>query len=619
MGICPECLVLAGFLTETRVDACRRGRFSAPRIADLAPHFPQLEFLGFVGQGGMGAIYKARQKELDRIVALKILPPDIEGNAGFPNRFAREAKALAKLNHPGIVTIHEFGRAGGLYFFLMEFVDGLNLRQALVPGRMAPREALAIVAQICDALQYAHDHGIVHRDIKPENVLMDRSGRVKVADFGLVQIIGDAGQASGSGSTELTGATALSAAGKLIGTPKYMSPEQLRAPGEVDHRADIYALGVVFYELLTGELPGKPLQPPSRKVRLDARLDAVVLRALEPQAELRYQQASALQAQLEAVVSHPLTPVPLRQGWKRKIRSSLKQWGAQLDVLQAKAGNWFSAKRLAWLLPFFGVFYFVYPPFRHTSEIWQPTYYGYSHPLRSLKVPQGPLRRPAQAPPSFRQIAAPAGEAVVLSGMNSAPGAANTVACYGAVMAQLLWASGSNLVVTVPPPETNAPGQVNESRWEAMAAELFSPTALGGAGLETTAVPTPASWGPHRTPYRVIFADLDGDGKSDLVVDYYDQQGVWVYHNIGSKGPYAPPTFAPPVILDTGTAGGRRGLAVMDWDRDGRLDIVTADWGRLTFTVFRNETLPGMLTRDSFATPFDTPINISAPSIWWPF
>ncbi len=148
----------------------------------------------------MGAVYRARQKELDRIVALKILPPGIGEEAAFAERFAREAKALAKLNHPGIVTLYEFGRADGLFYFLMEFVDGVNLRQLLRAGRVSPREALAIVPQICDALQFAHDLGVVHRDIKPENILLDRRGRVKVADFGLAKIVGNDGRAGLSAS-----------------------------------------------------------------------------------------------------------------------------------------------------------------------------------------------------------------------------------------------------------------------------------------------------------------------------------------------------------------------------------------------------------------------------------
>jgi MFS family permease len=170
------------------------------------------------------------------------------------------------------------------------------------------------VPQICDALQFAHDQGIVHRDIKPENILLDRRGRVKVADFGLAKLVGQASSLSQtsnqSGSAEKmeTGATpvlpeSLTDAGKVMGTPQYMSPEQIQAPGEVDHRADIYALGVVFYQMLTGELPGKPLQPPSNKVHIDVRLDEVVLRALEKKPELRYQQASVLKTHLETIAA----------------------------------------------------------------------------------------------------------------------------------------------------------------------------------------------------------------------------------------------------------------------------------------------------------------------------
>ena len=195
MGLCPECLIKAGFPTgvETDTGSAKQPAFVPPTVEDITKLFPQLEILELIGKGGMGAVYKARQKELDRIVALKILPPGIGDDPAFAGRFAREAKALAKLNHPGIVTIYDFGRADGLFYFLMEFVDGVNLRQLLHAGRVSPREALAIVPQICDALQFAHDQGIVHRDIKPENIMVDRRGRVKVADFGLAKIMANPG------------------------------------------------------------------------------------------------------------------------------------------------------------------------------------------------------------------------------------------------------------------------------------------------------------------------------------------------------------------------------------------------------------------------------------------
>jgi len=191
-GLCQECLLKAGFPTGTEAVTGGAGesRFVAPSVEEVRKLFPHLEVIELIGRGGMGAVYKARQKELDRLVALKILPPGIGDDRAFADRFVREAKALANLNHPNIVTLYEFDQADGLYYFMMEFVDGVNLRQLLQAGRLAPREALAIVPQICDALQYAHDQGIVHRDIKPENILLDRRGRVKVADFGVARLMG---------------------------------------------------------------------------------------------------------------------------------------------------------------------------------------------------------------------------------------------------------------------------------------------------------------------------------------------------------------------------------------------------------------------------------------------
>ncbi len=139
----------------------------------------------------MGVVYKARQKTLNRFVALKLLAPERVHDPKFAERFTREAQALAALNHPNIVTIYDFGQAGGFYFLLMEFVDGVNLRQLLRARKFTPEEALAIVPPLCDALQFAHDRGIVHRDIKPENLLLDKAGRVKVADFGIAKMLGN--------------------------------------------------------------------------------------------------------------------------------------------------------------------------------------------------------------------------------------------------------------------------------------------------------------------------------------------------------------------------------------------------------------------------------------------
>ena len=254
---------------------------------------------------------------------MKILPPAIGQSPEFSDRFTREAKALAKLNHPGIVTLHEFGQQDGLYFILMEFVDGVNLAQLMKTGRVSPREALAIVPQICDALQFAHDQGIVHRDIKPENILLDRLGRVKVADFGIAKVVAAVcDRLAEEEGNQRRSQTAATLDGKIIGTPQYMAPEQIDHPSDVDHRADIYALGVVFYQMLTGELPGKDLQAPSKKVQIDVRLDEIVLRAMEKEPELRYQTAHEFRTvvdDLQAPAKPPSLPLsPPKRGMLRR-------------------------------------------------------------------------------------------------------------------------------------------------------------------------------------------------------------------------------------------------------------------------------------------------------------
>src|SRR6185503_436178 len=197
-GLCPNCLMALNLKTETVfTDDATAAQATLPP-EQIAPHFPQLEILECLGRGGMGVVYKARQKTLNRLVALKLLAPERVGDAKFAERFTREAQALAALNHPNIVTIYDFGQAGGFYFLLMEFVDGLNLRLLLRTRKLTPEEALAIVPPLCDALQFAHDRGVVHRDIKPENLLLDKAGRVKVADFGIAKMLGTAngGEAS---------------------------------------------------------------------------------------------------------------------------------------------------------------------------------------------------------------------------------------------------------------------------------------------------------------------------------------------------------------------------------------------------------------------------------------
>jgi len=300
-GLCPGCLFLRGletaggrtedFLLGHRLDD------DIPTEEQLARQFPELDIIRFIGRGGMGMVFQARQKQLDRIVALKILSPKLASNPEFANRFAREARMMAMLTHSHIVNVYEFGVTPPasesdtkLYYLLMEYVDGVTLRQLLNSSELSSAQALEIVPQICVALQYAHDKGVVHRDIKPENILVDRQGNVKIADFGIAKLMGLQGH-------NLT----ISTTGQVLGTLTYMAPEQLERPFEVDHRADIYSLGVVFYQMLTGELPIGRFSPPSKKASVDARLDEVVLQALEKEPSRRYHQARTMQSHVETI------------------------------------------------------------------------------------------------------------------------------------------------------------------------------------------------------------------------------------------------------------------------------------------------------------------------------
>jgi eukaryotic-like serine/threonine-protein kinase len=273
-------------------DGKRTGAFVPPSVDRLAELFPSLQIVELIGAGGMGAVYKARQKGLDRVVAIKILPEEFGHDVKFALRFTREARTLAKLTHPNIVSVYEFGNVEDTYYFLMEYVEGSTLRDAVKARQLAPEHALAIVPHLCDALQYAHDKGVVHRDIKPENILMSVDGSVKIADFGLSRILGNESQQD-----------QLTATHQVMGTPRYMAPEQLEGTHGVDHRADIYSLGVVIYEMLTGELPIGRFAAPSQKVEIDVRLDEVVLRTLEKEPQRRYQRASQIKLDVQSITS----------------------------------------------------------------------------------------------------------------------------------------------------------------------------------------------------------------------------------------------------------------------------------------------------------------------------
>ena len=297
-GLCPACV--AGFATiEDPADVPLK----------TGSTFARYEILGVVGRGGMGTVYRARHPGLDRVVALKVLAPRLAADPEFVRRFEREARTLASLSHPNIVAVHDTGVEAGTPFLVMEFVEGVSLRKLLADRRLPPEEALGIVPPLCDALEYAHARGVVHRDVKPENILIDTKGRTKIADFGLAFIVG-------------VDATRLTRADMSMGTPHYMAPEQVESSRQVDHRADIYSMGVVLYEMLTGELPLGRFAPPSEKSKVNRRLDEIVLRALEKEPGRRYQQVTEFH--------RDITDAPHAPGERKLVKG--QEWRSKASI-----------------------------------------------------------------------------------------------------------------------------------------------------------------------------------------------------------------------------------------------------------------------------------------------
>ena len=286
--VCPRCL-LAGTVEASASEISANHppvRIDAPSVEELADSFPDLELIRLVGVGGMGIVYEAQQKALERKVALKLLRLD-SVNPEFAERFQREAKTLAKLSHPNIVSIFDQGERDGWVFILMEYVEGSDLSRLLEAGALNPEQSLEIAEVLCEALSYAHEQGVIHRDIKPANILLDREGTVKIADFGLAKFAVGQGQDF-----------SLTSGGSSMGTPLYMAPEQRKSSADADPRADLYSAGVVLYEMLTGELPVGRVRPPSESGSAPAALDDVVLKAIEPDPERRFGSATAMREAL---------------------------------------------------------------------------------------------------------------------------------------------------------------------------------------------------------------------------------------------------------------------------------------------------------------------------------
>ena len=296
--------------------------FVAPAATDLAPHFSAYEIQGLIASGGMGAVYCAVQKSLDRTVAIKILPVEFGKDEVFRAAFEAEAKAMARLNHPNLIGVYDFGEVNGMLYIVMEFVPGKSLYHSAYGVAIDPSEVVRLVSCICHGLAHAHENGIIHRDIKPSNILLDLNAQPKIGDFGLARPV----EFKIDDTTE------------IFGTPHYTAPEVVADPHSVDFRADIFSVGVLLHELLTGKLPAIDPRSASVIVHCDPRFDAIVSRATQPDPANRHASATELASDLmqlgqalEArapkavrnVVPRAVTPLPRNFQAKQKKNSNV--------------------------------------------------------------------------------------------------------------------------------------------------------------------------------------------------------------------------------------------------------------------------------------------------------
>jgi serine/threonine protein kinase len=260
--------------------------FVPPTPEELVPLFPAYEIESFIASGGMGAVYQARQRSLDRPVAIKILPREFGADEQFRASFEAEAKAMARLNHPNLIGVYDFGDIDGMLYIIMELVHGKSLYHSAYGVAIEQKEAARLVTGICRGLTHAHQAGILHRDIKPANILLTMDAQPKIGDFGLARPVGHE-----HNDDEI-----------IYGTPGYSAPEVLNHPEAVDQRTDLYAVGVLLYELLTGQLPPDPWQPPSTFAKIDPAFNNILRRATHPSPELRYADPNELGDELEDIL-----------------------------------------------------------------------------------------------------------------------------------------------------------------------------------------------------------------------------------------------------------------------------------------------------------------------------
>lgn len=298
-----------------------------------AQQIPGFQVLSKVGQGAMAVVFKAKQLSLDRVVAIKVLPKRLSESREFVDRFYREGKAAARLNHANIVQAYDVGESGGYHYFVMEFIDGKTVYDLLAEGKpMREKEALHMMIQCAKALLHAHEQGLIHRDVKPKNLMLTKSADVKLADMGLAREVDDF-------------ATATAEAGRAYGTPYYISPEQIRGEINIDARADIYGLGATFYHMVTGKVPfdgttpsavmhkhlKEPLIPPDHlNPSLTAGVGEIIEVMMAKDRTDRYPSMTEVIADLEAVAAGE-PPYMARKKYDNKLLESLTKGQKLVD------------------------------------------------------------------------------------------------------------------------------------------------------------------------------------------------------------------------------------------------------------------------------------------------
>jgi serine/threonine-protein kinase len=329
-----QLLISNRFITPSQA---KRIKEATKESKDAAEYIPGYKILGKLGAGAMAIVYKGKQLSLDRIVAIKILPRRFSENPDYVQRFYKEGKAAAKLNHNNIVAAYDVGEAGGYHYFVMEYVEGKTIYEDLSKGKVfSEKEAIDIITQVAKALAHAHARGLIHRDVKPKNIMINSAGTVKLADLGLARDTDDVQMAK-------------SEAGKAFGTPYYISPEQIKGEIDTDARSDIYSLGATFYHMVTGRVPfeasnpaevmkkhlREPLIPPDHiNTSLSAGVSEVIEVMLAKRKQDRYASAEELLMDLDAV-SRSEPPLRARKKFDLGDLEQLQQ-GQSIETVESQ-------------------------------------------------------------------------------------------------------------------------------------------------------------------------------------------------------------------------------------------------------------------------------------------